>query len=596
MRKSIIRRPNVLRPTVAILFVLASLSLASHASSDKPSKPAKSAPAPKASTPAKSSSGVAGHSTTGSNSAHGATTTGHTGPTTSNPSGHTSPTTSNPSGRTSPTTGNAGGHAGTTSSTAGKTGSTSGSVSKTATPDVKTHTTATGRPAPATSRTIATNHGAVTKRANGKVSDVHDNQHNMNVHNGLNGSRRVSVERADHSRIVAERGRPGYIERRYDFHGHSYDRRAYYWHGHEYNRYYRGYYYHGAYLGVYAPAFYYGPGFYGWAYNPWYQPIGFAWGWGASPWYGFYGYYFAPYPVYAAPAEWLTDYMISTQLAAAYAAQQEAHTEAAAAASAGGQPMLTPEVKAQIADEVRAQIALENSESQQNAQGQEPDPQSSSINRMFSDGKPHVFVANSSLDVVDAGGNECALSDGDVLKLNAAPPDGATDARLNVISSKGGNECQRTAQVTVAVTDLQEMQNGMRETVDQGMKELQAKQGKDGIPAAPASAQAPPVESAFAQVAPPPEPDGEAAVKQQITMADQVDTDAAQASPIGALATSTSAPPAAATVNIALGQSIGDVTAALGQPLTVVDLGAKKIYKYKDMKVTFRGGKVVDVE
>ena len=30
--------------------------------------------------------------------------------------------------------------------------------------------------------------------------------------------------------------------------------------------------------------------------------------------------------------------------------------------------------------------------------------------------------------------------------------------------------------------------------------------------------------------------------------------------------------------------------------LTVVDLGVKKIYKYKDMKVTFRDGKVVDVE
>jgi hypothetical protein len=141
------------------------------------------------------------------------------------------------------------------------------------------------------------------------------------------------------------------------------------------------------------------------------------------------------------------------------------------------------------------------------------------------------------------------------------------------------------------------MQNGMRETVDQGMQELQAKQGKEGIPAAPASAQAPPVQSAFAQAAPPPEADGEAAVKQQITVADQVDADAAQASPIGALATSTSASaPPAATINIALGQSVSDVTAALGQPLTVVDLGVKKIYKYKDMKVTFRGGKVVDVE
>jgi hypothetical protein len=584
MSMSIIRRPIVLRGTLALLIVLGSPSLASHASSTKSAADTKSAP--KAAAPAKPASGTAAHSATGAGSAHGAATgahtstgTGHTGPTTSNPSGHVTTTTS---------TGTRG------ATTTANRPSTSGVATKGAGAPTRT---ATGGLAPRNVHTVDTGHGAVTRREGGGLRDVHDTRHNMDVHHGLNGSRRVSVERADHSRVVAERGRRGYIERRYDFHGHGYDRRAYYWHGHEYNRYYRGYYYHGAYLGVYAPAFYYGPGFYGWAYNPWVQPISFGWGWGASPWYGYYGYYFAPYPVYTAPAEWLTDYMISTQLAAAYAAQQEAHTEAMAAASSGGQPMLTPEVKAQIADEVRAQIALENAESQQNAQGQEPDPQSSSINRMFSDGKPHVFVANSSLDVVDSGGSECALSDGDVLKLSAAPPDGATDARLDVISSKGGKECQRSAQVTVAVTDLQEMQNGMRETVDQGMQELQAKQGKEGIPAAPASAQAPPVQSAFAQAAPPPEADGEAAVKQQITVADQVDADAAQASPIGALATSTSASaPPAATINIALGQSVSDVTAALGQPLTVVDLGVKKIYKYKDMKVTFRGGKVVDVE
>jgi hypothetical protein len=36
--------------------------------------------------------------------------------------------------------------------------------------------------------------------------------------------------------------------------------------------------------------------------------------------------------------------------------------------AAGGPPELTPEVKQQIADEVRNQLALENSEAQQNAQ------------------------------------------------------------------------------------------------------------------------------------------------------------------------------------------------------------------------------------
>ena len=35
---------------------------------------------------------------------------------------------------------------------------------------------------------------------------------------------------------------------------------------------------------------------------------------------------------------------------------------------------------------------------------------------------------------------------------------------------------------------------------------------------------------------------------------------------------------------------------ALGQPKRVIDLGTKKIYVYHDMKITFKAGKVSDVE
>jgi hypothetical protein len=443
---------------------------------------------------------------------------------------------------------------------------------------------------------VETRNGPVTRRSDGKISDFHDNRRGIDVHDRLNGSRRVSVERADHSRLVAERGRPGYVERRYNFHGHDFARRSYYFHGREYNRYYR------ALVNVYAPGFYYAPAFYGWAYNPWGAQVAYAWGWGANPWYGYYGFYFAPYPVYAGPAFWLTDYVISSELAAAYAAQQEAHTEAVAAAAGGGQPLLTPEIKQEVADEVRAQIALENSESQQNAQGQDIDPASSGIGRMFSDGRAHVFVAGSALDVVDANGAECALSDGDVLQLTAPPGANATDASVQVLSSKGGNECPRAATVTVAVADLQEMQNHLRETIDQGMQELQAKQGQGGLPLVPASAKAAPTQSAFTQGAPPPEPNGAADVNQQLTAADQSEQEAASA-PAGGVDSASApqapiAPPPPPTVNIALGQTIDQVTAALGPPLTVFDLGPKKIYKYKDMKITFKAGKVsaVDVE
>jgi len=47
---------------------------------------------------------------------------------------------------------------------------------------------------------------------------------------------------------------------------------------------------------------------------------------------------------------------------------------------------------------------------------------------------------------------------------------------------------------------------------------------------------------------------------------------------------------------IQLGQTTDEVLAALGQPDKIVNLGAKQIYVYKDLKVTFLKGKVSDVQ
>ena len=93
--------------------------------------------------------------------------------------------------------------------------------------------------------------------------------------------------------------------------------------------------------------------------------------------------YFAPYPVYPSAAFWLTDYMISPDLQTAYAAHAEAGEVAGGPEAAGGQPILTPDVKQQIADEVKAQLALENQEAAQNAKQQDVDPGSSGIARLL---------------------------------------------------------------------------------------------------------------------------------------------------------------------------------------------------------------------
>jgi hypothetical protein len=438
------------------------------------------------------------------------------------------------------------------------------------------------------------------------VSDVHDARRGVDVHHGLGGGRRVSRDLPGHGRIVSERGRRGYVQRGYSYHGHDFGRRAYFYHGHEYNRFYHGYGYRGLYLNVYAPGFYYGPGFYGWAYNPWAAPIAFGWGWGGSPWFGYYGAYFQPYPVYPSAAFWLTDYIISQDLQAAYAAHQEAGEADGTPVAAGGQPVLTPEVKQEIADEVKNQLALENQEAAQNTAGQDVDPGSSGIARLLSDGKPHVFVAGGSLDVTDASGQECAVSDGDALQLRTAPPADATTANLVVLSSKGNPECQISLTVQVQLTDLQEMQNHMRETIDQGLQDLQAKQGTGGLPAAPPSAQAKPVEAAYAAVAPPPDPSDAAQIQSQDQAGDQAEKDvtaeAAQSGDGTGGAASAAPPsdapaaPAAATASVELGQSTDQVQASLGAPTKVANLGPKTIYYYNGIKVTFKDGKVSDVQ
>jgi len=577
---------------VILTGVFGALTAVSAADNKKPAAPAKPAATAKPAGAAKPAGGAGGATHgAGASTSHGPTANGSAshGPT-ANGSSH------GPTANGSRTTGNVN-HPTTTG------GRPSTGVAGAHGTSPNAHNGSFGRPAPRGVNERVTRSGsAVRTRPGGRISDVHDARRGMDIHHGLAGGRRVSMERADHSRVFAERGRRGFVERPYRYHGRDFARRSYYYHGRMYERYYHGYYYRGVYVNVYAPPFYYGPGFYGWAYNPWAAPIAYGWGWGGNPWYGYYGFYFAPYPVYPSAAFWLTDYIISSNLQAAYAAHQEAQEEAAAAAGSG-QPLLTPEVKQMISDEVRAQLALENQEAAQNAQQQDIDPNSSGIARMLTDGHSHVFVAGDNLDVTDASsGQECALSDGDALQLQTPPAADATAANLVVLASKGGTECPRSSTVTVQVADLQEMQNHMRETIDQGLQELQSKQGKGGLPAAPPSAQAAPAAAQYAAAAPPPEQN----VSQDIAQVDQqsdqaekdVTTEAAQDNGGGpsAAAAIPQAAPAAPTATVNLGQTTDQVQATLGAPTRIANLGSKTIYYYNGMKVTFKDGKVSDVE
>jgi hypothetical protein len=341
----------------------------------------------------------------------------------------------------------------------------------------------------------------------------------------------------------------GYVAHGFNRGGRGYERRTYYRDGHAYTRVYGRGYYHGYYYNHYYPGYYYGGGYYGYAYGGWANPVAWSWGWGASPWYGYYGYYFNPYPVYAAPAFWLTDYIISANLQAAYAAAAVTNAEAvnaaaananaaaananaaAANANAGGgyqqqapaqdqgnaapaqssQVILTPEVKQAIADEVKAEILAEQQASQQTgpqapqAPAAAPAAATPASDTSSADadapvkapaGTPEVVPDalnpnNRTFIVADAitpdlpDGTQCSLTQGDVLTRIEDTPDANASVKV-LVSGSQKSDCHSGTQLSVKVNDLQEMHNHFREQIDDGLGEMAKKQGTGGMPAAPA--------------------------------------------------------------------------------------------------------------
>ena len=249
---------------------------------------------------------------------------------------------------------------------------------------------------------------------------------------------------------------------------------------------YRGFGYYG-----YVPAYYYGPRFYGWAVAPWYAPVPYYWGGPiAAPWFGFYAGYFAPYPVYASPDLWLTDYLLSENLKAAYENQQAAQDNNepapdAAPTSANAPPTVTPEMKAMIAEEVRQQLAAEKADAAQ------PAAATSSGQPVDGDQAPPAlsqkfFVVSSSLDVT-AGAQTCSLTPGDIIERRSKDVASDGTVALEVISSKKGDcAADSAAPVQVQLADLQEMHNQLRQQIDTGLKTLADNQAK-GLPAARAT-------------------------------------------------------------------------------------------------------------
>ena len=366
----------------------------------------------------------------------------------------------------------------------------------------------------------------------------------MHIQNNLRGGRTIVSER-NGTRIVNTGRGGGYVQRAYMTRGgHAYYSRTYYSHGVYHVGIYRGYYYHGFHYYGFHPGFWWHPGFYGWGWHPWGAPLYWGvglWGWG-GPWWGFYGGWWNPYPYYAGPWFWLTDYLIAEQLQAAYAAQanvaagydQTPPSGGGGAAnysdSGGGQPAnsqvtLSPEVKEAIAEEVKAQLQQQQQEAPSQGLGSDSGsaaaPSSSDQVPPALDPARRTFVVDNAVTLV-SDGQECELTGGDVITRLTDTPDADQKVTASVSASKKG-ECSEGKSVLVSVDDLQEMHNHFEEQLNNGLKVLAQKQGTNGMPKAP---DVTPVASAMEA----PQPDQNAAkdLSDQETAADQAEAQAKQ--------------------------------------------------------------------
>jgi hypothetical protein len=327
------------------------------------------------------------------------------------------------------------------------------------------------------------------------VTDAHGNPRTIEAHRGLAGDK-IVINRGPHggrvvetgrfgNRVVSYGGRRGFVERPLRA---GYISRTYVYGGHSYAHVYREYRYHDVVYYHYVPAYYYGPRFYGWAVTPWGAPVAYVWGGPlVTPWV--YGGYFTPYPVYASPDLWLTDYLLTENLKLAYQNQHAGNDDQAPPAENNAQAAsapLSPEIKAQIAEEVRTQLAAERAAAAQPASSASQQPAGETeqlppaMNQKF-------FVVSSSLELTTADGNSCSLSPGDVIQRRGKVVDANGGVAVEVVSSKSG-DCAAESASTVQLAQLEDMHNQLREQLDSGLNLLAKNQAK-GLPTGPASGQ-----------------------------------------------------------------------------------------------------------
>ena len=157
-------------------------------------------------------------------------------------------------------------------------------------------------------------------------------------------------------------------------------------------------------------------------------------------------------------------YYLSAQYARNIANTNAAANAANQAAMNSNQVVLNEQIKAEIKEQVE-QAVRDHERKDQNA---------ASLDAILAN-KKRIYVLHDDMSTTTANGRTVSLTEGDVLRAASAPSEDGT-IQMEVVSAKRGQDgtvVPSGTQVTISLSDLQEIENEFRGRVEDGMKELE---------------------------------------------------------------------------------------------------------------------------
>ena len=268
---------------------------------------------------------------------------------------------------------------------------------------------------------------------------------------------------------------------------------------------------------TFVPAVRYPAVYYSWALGAWPRPVTYAWGWYGQPWYPAYGVLFTPYPVYTSPDLWMTDYIIAQSMQTAWQAQTPApasqaplqdapaappqdpgvappavqpgeayaaplpsdpspapQSSVAPSTPAAPPPAVTPQVKAQLNEQIKVQLReQEAAQATPATLTTQSTPPALRPNHVF-------FEVVQPLNVPTANGH-CSLSANDYIKRTGGMS--SDDWMIPVVVELSRpSDCPEGLVTRIGLNDLNSMENEQEARVMQAMQAASRSMGPNGPP------------------------------------------------------------------------------------------------------------------